>query len=585
MGLSELLQPIGNDWFQLRLDADADPVDLQQALQYAQALAEEPGVKLESAVGSRRTSSGEPIHPVAMRLHRTHLPLLGDRELIESSLVSLAVPRLHLRDHNLWWWNQLRDYQAETALWAASRSGSVIVHDLGLGKTRTGLGAAGLPILVLCPKSGVSVWREEAEYAGLRCTLLEGKPPSFDEVVAFLKEMQPATDLWLLNYHVAEYWVRYFSSLGPLQGIHTLIPDEAHYLQKRDLTWTKVINSIQRERCVLLTATAIRNRLRSLWSLLNTACPAAFGKEYEYRKTYCGAVEDSYGLEDGGKDWKASPRGRAALDRLQMRLSEVVSRRVRRPGDVVPLSRHAHEVCVDKEVLHEALDDSVQASAQLKGGAQKIAWYTDMRHRFGMLKVPEAVRLTAKLLNEWPRVVLWVWHEDVAKELKRLLREQLPGEVEIDMILGNTSQKKRDGIATAWKNREGADLSPRVLIASIGAASQAVSFTTAGLAIFVELDWAPLQMQQAEKRTHRFGQVHSRCEVFYCVLKGTIDETIADVLLEKAQECEEVFGVDGQVDQMSALFGVAGDADQGTDEEFMQRVAARLLAVNDQEAW
>jgi SNF2 family DNA or RNA helicase len=185
------------------------------------------------------------------------------------------------------------------------------------------------------------------------------------------------------------------------------------------------------------------------------------------------------------------------------------------------------------------------------------------------------------MLPKWKRCVVWVWHDDVASELKKALRVLLPGDVVIDEILGKTSQKKRNATARLWKAVEGNDvetLEPRVLVASIGAASQAISLNTAGLAVFVELDWAPLQMQQAEKRTHRFGQIHPCCEEVYVVLRGTIDEPICDVLLSKAEECENILGPDGQVDQMKAIFGSLGAVSAESDSDFMQSVAARLLA-------
>jgi hypothetical protein len=256
---------------------------------------------------------------------------------------------------------------------------------------------------------------------------------------------------------------------------------------------------------------------------------------------------------------------------------------------VPPLERKAHYVVVPQALLNKTIDASAEATARLRGGAgTTVAWYTDLRQRIGLLKVPEAARLTASLLPRWKRIVLWVWHDDVVSELKAQLRTLLPGDVIIDEILGKTTQKKRDATARAWKATKDTSIDAmdsRILIVSLGAGSQAVSYTTAGLAIFVELDWAPLQMQQGEKRTHRVGQIHDSCEAIYCVLKNTIDETIADVLLEKATECEEILGEDGQVDQMSTLFGVVNTVEKESNADFMQRVAERLLAAQQQEDW
>lgn len=577
------LRPTGYDWYQLTLcedgTAEDDPtfLDTAVAADYAAVLAGEPGVRVDVPASlAHQPLRADTLPQVErLRLHLTHLPLLGGHGGTVPHLVAPVAPHLLLPEE---WREELRAYQVDAAAWMRQRCGSLLAHDLGLGKTRTALAAAKPPILVLCPKTAISVWQDECEYAGLRCTTLEGRPPKYKEVVAFFAEHKATTDVWLLNYHVAEHWVNYFCSAGPVGGVHTIIADEAHYLQKPQLVWTEALNGVEREKCLLLTATPIRNRLRSLWSLLNTACPRAFGTQTEFRKSFCGAVDGPYGLVDG----QPSPE---ALSRLQLRLDEVLHKLTREEAGhaVPPLKRYAHAAPVSQADLNDALDASALATARLHGGAgTTVTWYTDMRRRFGLLKVHESARLVAEMLPKWKRCVVWVWHDDVVTELKKELRVLLPGDVFIDEILGKTSQKKRDAVARLWKAKKSdtvEGLAPRVLIVSIGAGSQAISLTTAGLAVFVELDWAPLQMQQAEKRTHRFGQIHPSCEVVYVVLRGTIDETISDVLLEKSMECEEVLGVDGQVDQMRSLFGGVSVVSAESDADFMQHVAARLLSA------
>lgn len=574
------LKPIGYDWFLL----DKEPVDSLDNADYAayiSSLAGEIGVKAETAVGSRTTYPAKTIPDVeAVRVHLTHLPLLGGREAVHSHLTDLAAPRLYLRDKNPEWWAELDNYQVQSAMWCASRQGSIIADYFGLGKTREALAALCPTALVLCTKSGISVWQDECDYAGLSWKLLEGKAPPYREVADFFKEYKADTQVWIVNYHIAQSWVPYFCSMGPAPDIHTIVVDEAHYLQKPRLAWAQAINGIERERCILLTATPIHNRLRSLWSLLNTACPKAFGSMYEFRKAICGAEDGGYGLVDAKQ---ITPE---TLRRFQLRLSECL---LKRTGEqvgrsLVPHYRWPHYVELNDAAYREALSESKSVAKALYGRAgATVARYTDLRKRFGLLKVAEAARLTAELLPKWKRAVVWVWHDDVAVALEARLKELLP-DIPIDEMLGKTSQKKRDAVHRAWRASRGmteADIDSRILVASIGAASEAVGFTTAGLAIFVELDWAPLHMQQSEKRTHRRGQMHKKCESFYLVLKNTIDETISEVLLEKAQECEAVLGVDGQVEQMQTLFGkVASEgSDTNDEEEFMASVAKRLLGT------
>lgn len=578
-------QAVGYDWYLLEDGVDpkntlldVEMLDKTLASVYTQILAGEPGVKIDAAVGLRRVTPASPTSAKALRVHLTHLPLLGARKDASTHLASLAGSTLF---SNSAWWNELRPYQLEGAAFAASRSGCIIGDDLGLGKTRTGLAAAKLPLLILCPKTAISIWEDECTYAGLPYTTLEGRPGPWDEVQAFFKTRSSEASVWLLNYHVAAHWVPYFSRRGLLGGIHTLLCDEAHYLQKQSLAWTETIGGISRERCILMTATPLRNRLRSLWSLLHVAAPRAFGTLSEFRQYYCGATPGLYGLEDGRTSDER-------LERLRSRLDEIIIKRTREEvgHEVPPLDRKLYPVGVDLAAANAVRDEAAKKASLGFGGGHKrsgatLAWYTEMRKQYGRLKVPAAVNLTSDILECESRIVFWAWHEEVLDELRVALQTRFP-DIPVDMIVGKTSQKRRNAVARLWKAARGDKpelLDRRFLLVSIAAASQAVSFTTAATCIFLELDWAPLQMVQAEKRTHRFGQIGEKCTSYYLTVRNTIDETVGDVLLDKAQESERILGSDGQVDQMQAMFGGAACLEETKEAQdaFLRRIAAQIV--------
>lgn len=524
------LKHVGNGWFLLGKSITDEALPLLEG---------EPGVRILR-------------DPLRITAHRTHLPLIN----IEPRKEAVAgAPNV---DHD--WWPELFRSQKDDAKWAQYRHGVIIANPLGSGKTRTAIASGNSPHMVVCPKTAISVWQDEFDHAGLTWRVLKGSPPkAYADVKAFLQSDQP--DAWIIGYANAAKWLPYFCELGPMPTIKTLIADEAHTMQKKKLAWALAFRKVHATKRILMTATPIRNRLASLWPLLDAACPGAWGSQYEWRKHYCSATLGEYGMVDGIPD-------ETAVRRLSRRLSEVM---IKRDADEkVPLVREPIFVELEPDVLADVVHRTGVLAAEHREGGQHLTWATAMRQEFGVLKVPEAMHQLKKHLPAWRRCVMWIWHDSVATALQERLKDE---GVIVDVILGKTSQKKRDEIAREWKHGEHLVGVPRVLIASIGAASTAVSFTACGLSIFVETDWAPLQMQQAEARTWRFGQRHPSCLTLYLSIKGTIDEHVAGILLEKAEEAERILGKDGQVDQMNALLGGVVE----TDAAFMKRVAEKAL--------
>lgn len=520
---------VGNSWFLL---------DKAYALNVMSCIRGEPGVKI-AKIG---------VDDYRVQLHYTHLPLLPDFQELPNVVGNPPSVFNDYQDPPDTWFQELWDHQVATADILASRHGNLCALDLGGGKSRTAIAGGLSPYLIVCPKTASSVWEDELDYVGLRYRVLEGKSPkTFNEVKAFFEE-QGRQDAWVLNYHVAKYWLPYFCHDGAAPRVHTVIMDEAHALQKKHLEWYTALSRVRHEQMIQLTATPIRNRLRSLWALLNMLAPGAWGKLWEFRKVYCAATMSEYGLVDGIPDDKT-------VERLQKRLSAVLVKLTRKQiGQILPsITREVWEPPIPREEIAQVIMEAAEGvhAKDIKAGSH-LAWRTSTRRALGLLKVPFVVEKTLNLLTKWRKAVLWVWHDDVATGLKQGFAKV---GIDVDILLGRTSQRVRDRISREWKSGDPLPSRPRVLVASIGAASSAVSFTTAGLSIFVEQDWAPLQIQQAEARTHRYGQKHNECYSLYVVIPGTIDEEVGRALVDKSTEAERILGEDGQVAQMKTLLG------------------------------
>jgi SNF2 family DNA or RNA helicase len=438
-----------------------------------------------------------------------------------------------------------------------------LLHDMGLGKTAIALSAARYPALVVVPKSAIRVWKLEAESAGLTVRILSGRK-------ADTTLLTNDIDLFIVNYSNASYWVGHFKKLAVGPSLHTLIADEGHALQKRTLKWTQAFNSVHRELTLVLTATLIRNKLKSLWSLLNSINPRAWGSHYEFRIRYCGAVRGEYGLVDGDP---------TNVEELKARLSQVAIGKSWKDSSLSGLRPKLTRTVVHAKIdvddranmLQEAAEKALGSFGTAGPKGTQLKYLTAQRAALGKLKVEwlgKSGFLARKI--SYNRTIWWCWHKETAQLLKEVAL--LNGTMDIDLVTGATDSKKREAVLKEWQYGHPSD--PRMLIATLGAMSSAVNLVTAEHAYFVELDYAPLNIIQAEKRHHRPGNKFSHVYASYIIIPGTIDARISNVLLDKVEESESVLGNAGQQDQIRVLIdGVPVAA----EKDVLAGLAKRIL--------
>jgi hypothetical protein len=85
----------------------------------------------------------------------------------------------------------------------------------------------------------------------------------------------------------------------------------------------------------------------------------------------------------------------------------------------------------------------------------------------------------------------------------------------------------------------------KVFIGSIKAAGVGLTLTASAHVIFVELDWVPGNITQAEDRCHRIGQKNAVL-VQHLILDGSIDQKLAETIIDKQAIIEKALNGGGQ---------------------------------------
>ena len=316
----------------------------------------------------------------------------------------------------------------------------------------------------------------------------------------------------------------------------TIICDEAHVLRTAKAQMTQAVHRIARRASVamLLTGTPLANRPRDLISLLTILGRLeAFGGWDGYTKRYCGRKKTRLG------HWDIS--GASRLEELHERLRDTCYIR-RLKKDALPelLGKTRHIVSVtlgDREAYDRATHDAIRPMAHDgRGGEGALEWARRWRRAEALVrqtrlraittaaKLPAAVDWIRTQLTDRPEAKIAVFAESVAAQ-----KHILAAFPQAAALLGGTRPRKRQEIIDEFT----ADPDCRLIVCALRAAGVGIELQAAKLALIVDLPWVPLDLDQAEDRLARWGQLWM-VEVTYLIAAGTIDEDMVARLNIKA---------------------------------------------------
>ena len=163
----------------------------------------------------------------------------------------------------------------------------------------------------------------------------------------------------------------------------------------------------------------------------------------------------------------------------------------------------------------------VNASNQDRGNVSLLGALGRARHQTALRKVPYVIELLEIALLSH-KVVVFAHHRDVQDAIYEAFSDRAVA------LNGDTPMEERTQAVQTFQT----DPSIKLFVGSLRASGLGISLTAASHVIFVEMDWSPSIIQQAEDRCHRVGQKASVL-VSYLFFKGTIDEHLCQLLVEK----------------------------------------------------
>lgn len=469
---------------------------------------------------------------------------------------------------------QLFPFQVEGVDRLVADKKLLLADEMGLGKTVqcieaiNKIGNEKLVALVVCPKSVIGVWESELEsWLQLPLKTQIATPKSFPLAIE--------GSITLINYDICH---KYRDVLHETE-YDVVICDEAHYLKSRNTKRTQAVlgtgeeegSGIRSKYLWLLTGTPVLNRPVELFPLLRAINPQEFGSFEAYTDRYCDPKTASHGRGHFSMDYS----GATNLVELSERLEPIMLRRYK--ADVLTQLPPKFRSClcltdpyasrVERERIKEIMKASssnvlMDGSVGMTGGSNKnmeefvsdasdllsslygvseidmmenpenrnklMGSIATVRKETALLKLePAAELLEDMILSE--KVVVFAHHRHVILELTERFGDKAV------CVLGGMDTTARSEAVQKFQQ----DSNVRIFVGSIRAAGVGLTLTAASHVIFLELDWSPGVMSQAEDRCHRVGQRDS-VQIQYFVFKDTIDEWVAKSLLFKQFNIDQI---------------------------------------------
>lgn len=393
-------------------------------------------------------------------------------------------------------------------------------------------------ILVVTTASGRAVWRRafpQWSQMGRSVAVVTAAPA-------------PLTDVVIIGWP---------SIVGPelrtsllAQSFDLVILDESHWAKNFEAKRTQACYGLA-EGAALNSRFALVGRASRVWCLTGTPMPNSpfdlypmlrFGAPDRldgvldmdtFKRRYCrikpkrigrGCYSRSIDVIVGGQN----------LDELRQRIAGLMLQRTQADVGITQPIYEILPLTVSARAMRDAENANAKAilAAIEAGETKELEMHLGpLRRITGSLKAkPVAEAISDEFAGGLDKIVLAYWHREVAVAL----REELAA-FGVTGIDGSTPAAAREANVAAFSRPDG----PKVFLAQIQAAGEAIDLSAANELLFVEMSFVPKDGTQMALRITNHTQTRQP-RVRVAAVDGSIDEAIQTALLRKMQAIREV---------------------------------------------
>lgn len=434
-------------------------------------------------------------------------------------------------------------HQKEGIKFLLDKKKCILADDMGLGKTLqatiAALESGAKRILIVCPSSLKINWQREIENftepEDTNIIRSIGWDPSKFTIINY--------DI-LKNFHTVlekgkEYNPKKISREIVKEKFDVIILDESHYIKNPKSNRGKIIQEIIKESnpkyVWLLTGTPIANRPMDYFNLLGTIKSPVASDWMYYARRYC-----------GGKQIKTKIKGRlrtiwltdgsSNLEELSERTKTTILRRKKNdvldlPEKIIVPTYIELENRTEYEEVYEKYLEWRRSQGKSGNVVKHLVELILLRKFIALEKVKHSIELSESAIENGKKVLIFT---NFTEELD-MFRQHF-GKTGV-YIEGSTKEKDRQKAVDNFQN----DDKIKVFVGQIKAAGVGLTLTKAEIVIINSLDWVPGNLEQAEDRAYRIGQMKN-VTIYYPLFDNTVDTLVWRVLKNKKSVINTIVG-------------------------------------------
>ena len=482
-------------------------------------------------------------------------------------LASSPPPPLHIvLPHDIELFHYQEQGTDQILKWFSEGKNVLLGDEMGLGKTFQALAVMNsfMPrmqsILIICPRSLVYNWRAESK------RVLVNRPLNDMFCIGTPAFIDITQDYLICSYEVmAEMW----PILAHKQW-DMIVFDEFHFIKntgtKRYKGLKKFIDSQLGARILGLTGTPIVNYPIELWPLLNILDKKKWNSlsMFEHEFTF-GGVKRAY------------VRNPAKLQKILR--ETVLIRRMKKEvmPDLPPVRRKIIEFDTNdrgvldlieqemnlwtnkrKKPIDELTDYIMEMNA--RGGLEseedfmqfvdgmkynKKVFFEQMarlRHEIALAKLPQVKEHLTNVIESHEngeKFLIFAHHRDVIDQLQKFVNDTYfmlgKGKNRCYIMTGSQSIAERQDLVDAFQQKD----EVLCIIGGMKVMGYGFNLTRADHGIFVEGDWVPSALSQAEARMQRIGSTAEKILIEHLVLNNSLDAYMAKKVVAKQRQIDK----------------------------------------------
>lgn len=452
----------------------------------------------------------------------------------------------------------MRDYQKNGYYWLnflhKYHFGGILADDMGLGKTLQMLTLLkGLsperPALVVCPRTLIYNWQEEADkfFDNLSSLVYYGTPEERDEMRPEFSNY----DLIITSYSILSRDIDKLNNEGLKFSLSIL--DEAQHIKNHKTQRAQAVKEITAESRLALTGTPLENSVAELWSIFDYLMPGYLGNYNYFNKNYLLPIN-----KNNDQEKMEQLKERVAPFILRRRKEEVLKELPEKIINVHSVSMTQLQEDSYKLVLDEVkgkLLDTVNEKGFNRSRINVLAALTKLRqicnHPALVLdekglesssgKLDALLELVSDAINSGRKIIVFSQFVKMLKLVKKSFDRQ---KINYQYLDGST-RNRMERVNEFNNNPE-----IKVFLISLKAGGVGLNLTSADMVIHVDPWWNPMVERQAADRAHRLGQ-ENRVMVYKLITRGTVEEKMLKLQKKKQNVFDNI--IEDNVNPIEAI--------------------------------